>query len=173
MARWYWGMSETWLLFRTPVVVAQKQMLRILCQFDAGHYWQLLSNKNGARKLTPVLWICVCVCSSVKCLEFMTESLCISLSLSVLCFVFVVQVEAGWLPGKLLDDSTHSEHLSQPRQSPSLSGLLCKAHRSVRPRLWVTLWGSECAFARKKKKRKRGSDVAGDIQEPPHLTIFF
>lgn len=47
----------------------------------------------------------------------------------------LTQVEAGWLHGELLGDSTHSEHLPQPRQSPSLLGLLRQAHWSVEQEL--------------------------------------
>lgn len=47
----------------------------------------------------------------------------------------LTQVEAGWLHGELLGDSTHSEHVPQPRQSPSLLGLLRQAHWSVEQEL--------------------------------------
>lgn len=54
------------------------------------------------------------------------------------CVVLLpTQVEAGWLHGELLGDSAHSEHLPQPRQSPSLLGLLREAHRSVEQELCV------------------------------------
>lgn len=104
---------------------------------------------NVPKKLGALFWICVYVCSSVLCLWL---SPCLSLFLSVLR-VFVVQVQAGWLHGELLGDSAHWEHLPQPRQSPSLLGLLRKAHRSVLPGLWVALWWSEreCVCLRAKK----------------------
>lgn len=47
----------------------------------------------------------------------------------------LTQVEAGWLHGELLGDDTHSEHLPQPRQSPSLLGFLRQAHWSVEQEL--------------------------------------
>lgn len=139
-ARWHWSASETWLLFRTPVAMAWKQMLHILSLLMLVTIGSCCKAKMLPKIRCGALNLSMCMYAHLSCAYDWTSA-CVSLS--VLCFVFVMQVEAGWLPGELLGDSTHSQHLSQPRQSPSLPGLLRKAHRSVQPGLCLALWWSE------------------------------
>lgn len=83
------------------------------------------------QKLGHLMWIC-------SCLRVHWPSPGWPSSHRVVLFYFT-QVKTGWLLGELLCDSAHSEHLPQPRQSPSLPDLLRQAHRSVEQRNFLCL----------------------------------
>lgn len=136
------------------LLAARKQMLHLLSHFDVGHNW-CCRVRNGAKNRPCDVNLCLCMYVDLSRVSDWAPA---CLSPSVLCFVFVMQVEAGWLHGELLGDSAHSEHLSQPRQSPSLLGLLRKAHRSVEPELCV---------------RENEQETYGNAHLPPNATIFF
>lgn len=76
-------------------------------------------------KASRVMHNCVCPSDSLVA------------SLSSVCAAPCTQVEASWLHRELPGDPAHDEHLSQPRQSPSLPGILRQTHRSVESELRV------------------------------------
>lgn len=106
-------------------------------------------------KASCVMPNCVCTCL------FPSHSLVAAFSSG--CAVPRTQVEASWLHCELPSDPAHHEHLSQPRQSPSLPGILRETHRSVESKL--------CVKERAKKQWNLGG-LEESLFASEHFNIF-